>query len=590
MRITSTTLTRPVAATVLAIAVFATGLFSLRQLDVDYLPDITYPLVKITVWWRGATPDEVETNLADPIERAMATVDNVDYLDSSSIEGMYTLLVNFRYEASVDVAYQDVIAAMGRIARKLPPDIDPPVILKADPSQLPIMGIAISSDARSLVWLREWAENWLTDRLTAVSGMAGVEVVGGLRREIRVHLDPPRLAAYGLTPARIAKALYEENREMFAGRVTVETREIIARTMVEVEVRGTDVEPIFEFAKQVEARLRDMAFLTKVNISMDMTKPEYRIYVDRARASAMGISVNQVGSTLRALVTGVVATQYREGSEYYDIRVLVPEARLTNKSDIENLVLDATKDQPVYLRDVAEVRRAVGPIEIVREDQIKQVIVRADSAGVSVGEAVARAERAVAELERPTGVSFAMGGQAQLMAENRRTMGLIIAFAFLFAFVVLAIQFDSFSLPFLIMADVPLALTGAFVALYLAQIPIGVTVLIGLVVMMGGIVSQGVVLLTLAEEYRKQGETPLQAILRAAPVRVRPILMTQLTTVLGLLPLALNLGEGGDMLKPMAIAVIGGLLYSLLLTLLFLPAAYALVRRGGQRTALSSAE
>jgi hydrophobe/amphiphile efflux-1 (HAE1) family protein len=1026
MKITATTLKRPVAVTVLAIAVFATGLFSLKQLDVDYLPDITYPTVKVHIWWRGATPDEIETNLADPIERAMATVDNVDYLDSSSIEGMYSLLVNFQYGVSVDTAYQDVIAAMGRIARTLPPDIDPPVIIKADPSQLPVMEVTVSSDARSLVWLREWAENWLTDRLTAVSGTAGVEVVGGLQREIRVHLDPQRLTAYGLTAARIAKALYEENREMFAGRVTVETREIIARTMgefesieeirnvvvasgpngtnvylkdvatvedsheemrvntrfngkpcvklnvlkqaeantvsvaeavkarlaelrseipediefgfvenqgdyvmgairsvqssavlsavlvilviylfmgrwrqvlvmvialpvtllanfffmkvagfsinvfslgglvvalgmivdnsivvmenitrlkaegrsdfaltgtdqvgsaivastltfvaiflpfllvpglaallfkelvlvvagivvislliavtltplltdrllrresvgrasglarlfdgivqassrlyaaavgqclrakwvvigvtlavfalsallavrigseflpqvddgrvlvkvkmpagtavgevdrilgqiekqlsglpeiqstftlagawvwglatyeianegeldiqlvpksrrdisteafvekikplvatvpapggklpvmqmkvkgirqmgvqqVEVEIRGTDIEPIFEFAKKAAARLNETPGLTNVNVSMDMTKPEYRVYVDRARASAMGVSVNQIASTLRSLVQGVVATQYREGSEYYDIRVLVPEVRLTSKSDLENLVLDTANGQPIYLRDVAEVRRSTGPVEIVREDQVKQVVVRADSAGVSVGEAVARAERAVAELERPAGVSFAMGGQARLMAENRRTMGLIIGFAALFAYVILAIQFESFALPFLIMLNVPLALTGAFLALYLAHIPVGVTVLIGLVVMMGAVVSQGVVLLTMAEECRKQGETPLQAIRRAAPIRLRPILMTQLTTVFGLVPLALNLGEGGDMLMPMAIAVIGGLLYSLLLTLFFLPAAYTVVRRSGSSVVLPKA-
>jgi len=129
------------------------------------------------------------------------------------------------------------------------------------------------------------------------------------------------------------------------------------------------------------------------------------------------------------------------------------------------------------------------------------------------------------------------------------------------------------------MINIPFALTGAFVALYFFDVPIGVTVMIGLVVMMGGIASQGVVLLTLAEEYRREGLAPLDAVAKAAPIRLRPILMTQLTTVLGLLPLALNLGEGGDMLKPMAIAVIGGLLYSLLLTLFFLPAAYGVAVR-----------
>ncbi|MGC9329641.1 MAG: efflux RND transporter permease subunit, partial [Candidatus Hinthialibacter sp.] len=139
---------------------------------------------------------------------------------------------------------------------------------------------------------------------------------------------------------------------------------------------------------------------------------------------------------------------------------------------------------------------------------------------------------------------------------------------------ILAIQYESFVLPFLIILNVPLALTGALLALYFAGAPVSTTVQMGILVMMGGITSQGVVLLTLAEEYRESGMMPLDAIRKAAPIRVRPILMTQLTTVLGLAPLAINLGEEGGMLVTMAIAVIGGLLYSLLLTLLFLPAAY----------------
>lgn len=235
MRMTDVSLKRKVAVTVLTVAAVALGLFALPRLGVDYLPKITYPMVKIHVYWRGATPEEVERNIAEPIERAMATVDNLDYLDSSSIEGMYTLLVNFRYGVNVDVAYQDVMAVMGRVNRLLPPDIDPPLIIKADPSQLPVMEVTLASDRRSLVWLRDWAENWLVDRLSAVPGTAGAEVVGGLKREIRVHLDPERLDAYGISPERVAAALRDENRQIFAGRVTVETREIIARTMGEFE-------------------------------------------------------------------------------------------------------------------------------------------------------------------------------------------------------------------------------------------------------------------------------------------------------------------------------------------------------------------
>ncbi len=1018
MKITAASLKRPVAVTVLVVATFAAGLFSLSELDVNYLPDISYPMVKIHIWWRGATADDIETNVADPLEEVIATVDDLDYIESSSIEGMYTLLANFFYGVDVEVAFQDVVAAMGRVTKKLPRDMDPPVIIKADPSQLPVIEVMITSDEHDLVWLREWADIWLIDRLTTVPGSAGAEIVGGLEREIRIHLDPDRLQAYKLSPARIAKALYEENHETFAGRVTIGPREIIARTMgefenlqeienvvvamgpdgeevyvkdvarvedsheemridthfngqpcvefkvlkqyaanavtvaegvkarlaelrargdipkdiefgyvedestyvraaihsvestailaaalvvvvvylflgrwrqvivmivalpvtllanfgvmkaagfsinvfslgglvvalgvilgnsifvvenitrlksegvddyaqrgtrevgsaivaatltflaiflpfvfvpgmvaillselvfvvggvvvisllvaltltplltdrllrservgqtsrvatafdriigsglrgyerllggclrvkwlvvvlalgvfaagvwlatqagtqflpklddgrvmvklkmpsgtsvgevdrilarvedrlqglpeieslfrlsggrvfglytlevgnegnlniqlvprsrrdittaqfikkirpwvakmqaqepgakmpvkprpikglrkvgeqeVEVNVKGSNAVLLYEFSEKLAARLNKTPGLSGVNISMDMTKPEYRAYVDRARASAMGISVNQV-AMLRTLVQGLVATQYREGTEYYPIRVMVPEVTLTSKTDLENLIMETRNGEPIYLRDIAEVRRAVGPVEISREDQVMRVIVRADAAGVSVGEALGRAEQAAIDLKPPPGVEISMGSEARFMEESQRVMGLIIGFAALFAYVILAIQYESFVLPLLIMLNVPLALTGALLALSVAGAPVGVTVQIGILVMMGGITSQGVVLLTLAEEFRKDGMAPLDAIRKAAPIRVRPILMTQLTTVLGLVPLAMNLGEGGGMLVTMAIAVIGGLLYSLLLTLLLLPAAYGLVR------------
>jgi multidrug efflux pump subunit AcrB len=368
------------------------------------------------------------------------------------------------------------------------------------------------------------------------------------------------------------------------GKISVMQRRIegIRKTgeqEVEVKIKGTEILPIFDFAKKVAKRFDETPGIRNVNVSMDMTKPEYRIYIDRARASALGVSVNDIAATLKALVHGIVATQYREGLEYYNIRVMVPERLITSKSDLENLIIKNDQGSSIYLRDIAQVRRSVGPVEIARENQTKEVIVRMDPSGISVGEVVTRAKNVLAESDCPVGVEWEMGGQALLMAENRKTMGLIILFAALFAYIILAVQFESFSLPFLIMLNIPLALTGSFLALFFTGTPIGVTVLIGLIIMMACIISQGVVLLTLAEDYISQGKNTMSAIMIAAPIRIRPILMTQLTTVIGLVPLALNLGEGGDMLQPMAIAVIGGLLYSLVLTLFFLPAAYIFVRR-----------
>ena len=233
MKVTTYAVRRRIATGVISIALVVLGIYSFMLMPVNFLPEVTYPLIKVHIWWRGATPEEISTNIADPLERQMAMVDNLDYLESSSIEGMYTLLANFKYGVNVDVAYQDALAAMARAARQLPKDIDPPLIFKADPSQLPVVQLTISSDVWDLTKLRTWTENWLQYQLQAVPGVAGTDIVGGLKREIRVHLDPNAVEKYGLTLPAVTKRLQEENLEQFGGRVTVGRREFIARTMGE---------------------------------------------------------------------------------------------------------------------------------------------------------------------------------------------------------------------------------------------------------------------------------------------------------------------------------------------------------------------
>ncbi len=233
MKVTASAVKRRIATSVIVIALTVIGVYGLLNLPVNFLPDMTYPMIKVHVWWRGATPVEIETNLADPIERQMATVDGLDYLESSSIEGMYTLMVNFKYGVNIDVAYQDALAAMARVARQLPKDIEPPIVIKSDPSQLPVVQLTVRSDQWDLVQLRTWSDNWLQDQLLAIPGVAGTEVVGGLKREIRVHLDPLAMEKYALSLPAVIKRLQEENLEQFGGRVTAGPREIIARTMGE---------------------------------------------------------------------------------------------------------------------------------------------------------------------------------------------------------------------------------------------------------------------------------------------------------------------------------------------------------------------
>lgn len=1012
MKLTHISIKRPVAVIVLMISALVLGFFGYFNLPTDFLPEITYPMVKVYIYWRGATPEEINDNIADPVERVMSTVDNLDYLESSIIEGMYQLLVNFEYGTDVDVAYQDVVAKMGLATRKLPPDVDPPVIFKADPSQLPVVQLVIESESRDLVNLRLWVENILQDQFLSIKGVAGTEVVGGLKREIQVHIDKDRLTAYNLTLDQVVKRLKDENIERLAGRVTEGSREFSLRTIaeykslsdientiiknsnrgivkvkdvakvidsheeqrvitrfngkpaiklnilkqadantvevsdavntliqklentapsdihfstvenqsdyikgaiagvrdsaliaillvilviyiflghwrqvivmlialpvtilfnfflmqllgfsinifslgglvvamgvvldnsivvienitrlhlekgshtdtvadratsevalailastltflalflpfllipgltsllfreliltiagivvisllvaltitpmlthylvtakghkrerlsiadrlinlisrlyrrvlglflrlrwlvlaifigllilalylfqqigseflpkvddgrimvkvilpsgtavgktdqllksiesviaeqkevdkyftlsggkvwglvtyevanegqidielvaknkrkistdefiekirpqimkkmipgakivvqqakmkgirrtgeseIEVKVRGTDLVKIQQIAQSIMQKMNELDGLTNVRIGTQINKPEYQIEVDKVRLATLEMPTDKFASSVRTYVDGSVATQLREAGEYYDIRVMAPAEKITSKLDVENLMIDISANNKVPLRTVAKVHEKLGPVEIIREDQMKQIVVSSDAVkGADIGTAATLLREKLKEIALPEGYSLEFGGQVYLMKESQRTMIQVILFALFFAYVILAIQFNSFKQPLLILLGVPFALVGVVLALYWSHLPIGATVLIGILIMSGGIATQGVVLISFINEYRQKGLALREAILEAAPLRLRPILMTQATTMLGLLPLAINWGEGGDMLQPMAIAVIGGLFFSLFVTLLLLPNLY----------------
>lgn len=1017
MKISSVSIKRPVAALVLMLSAIVLGFWGYTNLPTDFLPDITYPMIKVYVYWTGATPEEINDNIADPLERTLSTVDDLDYLESSSIEGMYSLLVNFEYGTDVDVAYQDVVAKMGLATRKLPTDIDPPVMFKADPSQLPVVQLIIQSDGRDAVKLRTWVENILQDQFLAVKGVAGTEIVGGLEREIRVHLDNERLAAYELSLDEVIKKLNDENIERLAGRVTepASDKEFILRTTaefenvkeienviiknyngklirikdlaavedsheeervitrfngvpaiklnilkqadantvevadavnelveklknivppdikfnsvenqatyikgaisgvkdsaiasillviiviylflghwrqvivmlialpvtivfnfflmqmggfsinifslgglvvamgvvldnsivvienitrlrssgedsnevavkgvsevgvailastltflalflpfllipgltsllfreliltiagivlislivaltvtpmlshfivvkgrkhfkktffdkfidktnrvyrwilvkllplrwvvmlifvvmlvgafmqfgkvgteflpkiddgrvmikvilppgsavkktnqllhniekvvknsdyvdkyfvlsggkvwglityeianegqidielvdvnrrpittkdfiekirpkimkykipgtnlvvqqskmkgikrtgdsdVEIKVKGVELDDIMELAQKVVQRINQIDGLTNIRIGTQITKPEYQIHVDRTRLANLGLTAQSISKSMKNLVAGAVATQFREAGEYYDVRVMVPEKKIQTKQDIENLLIDTPSGVKIPLRTVATVNPRVGPVEIVREDQVKEIIVSSDVVkGTNVGEMAKIVKESLADFNLPEGYNFEFSGQVYLMQQSQDTLTKIILFALFFAYVILAIQFNSFKQPFMILLGVPFSIIGVILALLLTGQSAGATVLIGIIIMTGGIATQGVVLISVINEYRDKGLSLKEAILEAAPLRVRPILMTQATTILGLFPLAINWGSGGDMLQPMAIGVIGGLFFSLFVTLLLLPNLYYILSK-----------
>ena len=1014
MKLTEASARRPLSTAALVLVVLVLGVYGLTHLPVDFLPGITYPLIKVHIWWSGATPDQVERQIADAVEQQFSTVDGLDYLESSSIEGMYTLQANFRYDVDVDIAYQDALAAMARVARELPKDIEPPVVIKADPSMLPVLQLTVSSEEWDLVKLRDWVDTWLRDQLVAVPGVAGTEVVGGLKREIRVHLDPLALERHQLGLDQIARQLARENIELSAGRVTAGPREYIARTLgefqsldeirnvvltregpsrlllrdvatvsdsheevrvitrldgqpcvklsvlkqadantvavaramekrlvelepalpagvrlgivenqadyvdaalsgvrnaaleaaillvlimalflgnwrqvvamtwalpftlignfawmqlaglslnifslggiviaiavdldnsiivienitrlrrlkpelsplrlvveavsevassviastlsflalflpfllvpglasllfrelvlviagvmcislvnslavtpvlmalllrnspaqsrptrferwvesltqsygrslewvlghrmatalafagllvlavagagrlgteflprmddgrlivklrlptgaslaqtdaaigrveqaiagdslvksafslvggkvwglytyeianegqidlqlvdndlrnittkeyisrlskqlegvplpagkamvmpmqtkgirssgeseIEVKIRGQEVERLYELARKASASMSAAPFLKNVFMSMDMTKPEYQVVMDRMRAAELGLSASDVASSLQTLVKGQVVTQYRDQDEDYNVRLVIPEQDLTSRGVLEQLPVASMPQGTIRVSDVATVVEAVGPVEIIREDQVKQVIVRADAAaGLSVGEAGQRLTALLDSLDLPPGYEIRMGGQARIMGDAKRSLQIVLAFALFFSFVILVVQFNRLRIPLFILGTIPLSLTGVVFALLVGQVPFGTTVVIGLLVVMAAHVTESVLVLTYAEEATRGGMSATQAVVNAATTRFRPRVMTALGVIAGLLPIALNLESGGDMLQPMAIAGIGGLLTAIPVALYFVPSIYAI--------------
>lgn len=1017
MKITSYAVHRRLATSAIVVALAVLGIYGLLRLPVDYLPGITYPLVKIQIRWHGATPEEVEADIAEPVERLMATVDRLDYISSSCTEGLYALDVYFEYGADIDIAFQDVLAALTRAEQLLPEDIEAPYVFKADPSQLPVMQLTVTSDLWGPVELREWADNWLQDRILAVRGVAGTEVVGGLEREIRILLDPEAMEKHGLALDSVIGRVAAENVDLAGGRVTVGPKEVIARTMGEysslediravvvasagarkvylrdiaevvdgheearlisrfngrdcvkisvlkeaeantvrvaeavdrfldelapvlpeglrlgyvedqavyvkqalrgvrnaavaaavllivvvylflgsarqvlimvialpltmvlnfglmklagfslnifsmgglvvaigvvldnsivvlenisrarrdhpdadpsglavdatgevgpaivaatlsflalfvpfllvpgltsllfrelilvmggivvvslavavsvtpmvtaalfgtsrpkmrpgsferlfasfteryglwldrvihrrriyaaaflialaaavillgrlggeflpliddgrlmvkvrmptgasvdetdralrkieqqiagdpliesafslaggqvrglttyevanegevdiqmvprsarnlsteayvarlrklvakvqppggkamvrqmpikgvhgmrasdivVQVRGQDMDVLADLASRTVEAIDRLERFRNVSVSMDLSKPEYQVAVDRAKAAELGVSVSDVARSLRSLITGAVATRYRDGEDYYDVRVLVPEKNLTTRREVENLPVTSARGTPLRLRDIADVVPASGPVEIVRENQIRQITVEADIADGDLAGGLKELRTALAGLDRPAGYAFDFGGRAEMMADMKDTVLAVLAFALFFSFIVLTVQFNSLRLPGLILGSVPFCLAGVVFLMYFAQQPLGATVIIGILVVVAATVNDGVLLLTYARDTEsRRGLTARRAVAEAAKIRLRPRIMTTVTTMMGFLPLALNVGEGGDMLQPMAVAAIGGLGMEILVALFFMPCLYVMTSR-----------
>jgi len=322
--------------------------------------------------------------------------------------------------------------------------------------------------------------------------------------------------------------------------------------------------------------MQDMPDLRDVDISYRSGRPEFRITVDRAKASAMGMSVYEVASTARLAVEGAESTKFREEGREYTIRVLFDNDEDVGLSDVENFYLTSSDGKPVLLKDVAQVSLASGPVVMERRNRQRAVVLSANPLpGASMPKIQGALRKAIEESRPPEGVAFYFGGEFEQFGESFASIGSALRLSIGLVYMLLCALFESLLYPFVIMTALPMALVGAILAVFMVRASISIVTLIGFVMLVGLVTKNAILLVDYTNTLRSRGLSREEALREAPPVRLRPVLMTTVTMIMGMTPVAIGLGRGSEWRSPMAVAVIGGLILSTMLTLLVIPCMYS---------------
>ncbi|MCF3649940.1 efflux RND transporter permease subunit [Synoicihabitans lomoniglobus] len=362
------------------------------------------------------------------------------------------------------------------------------------------------------------------------------------------------------------------------------------KSPIEVEVRGHNLDQLKELSRTAEARLAEIPGLVDVRSSLQSGNPEIRIVYHRDRLAEFGLSLRTVAELVRNKVQGNVATEYRQAERLIDVLVRLEEEDRVGLAELSGLIVNPGSAIPIPLSAVADLQVNEGPSEIRRIDQTRTAVIFANLDGADLATVSREIVLTMESLNYPVGFDYAISGQNEEMQTSINSLLLAFALALFLVYIVMASQFESLVQPFLIMMTVPLALIGVIGALWLTGTSVSIMVFIGLIILAGIVVNNAIVLIDYINTLQDRGIERTTAIIEAGQARLRPILMTTMTTVLGLTPMALGLGEGSEIRAPMAITVIAGLAVSTLLTLVVIPTLYA--QFGGHRRAdpLSAAE
>ncbi|NQD37553.1 efflux RND transporter permease subunit [Permianibacter sp. IMCC34836] len=382
------------------------------------------------------------------------------------------------------------------------------------------------------------------------------------------------------TEAEVMRRLREQLSQLPGVQVEVERRALFTfKTPLEVELIGYNMDDLRASSAQLVGLMRAKDRFIDIRSTVEEGYPELQILFDHERAAKLNLSVPDVAQRVVKKLRGDIATRYAFRDRKIDVVVRLDEVSRNSVEEVRQIIVNSDPKTPIPLSAIAEVKLAVGPSEIHRIGQERVAIVSANLHYGDLGEAAAEVQQLIKQLPERSGIEIRLAGQNEEMQVSFRSLQFALLLALFLVYLVMASQFESLLHPFVIMFSVPLALVGAVLALVLTKQTISVVVFIGLIMLAGIVVNNAIVLIDRINQLRAEDLQKLAAVREAGRSRLRPIMMTMLTTVLGMVPLALGIGEGAEIRAPMAITVIGGITVSTLLTLVVIPVLYTLLDR-----------
>lgn len=355
---------------------------------------------------------------------------------------------------------------------------------------------------------------------------------------------------------------------------------------VEIELYGYSFDKGDQLASEVAQKMKAYNSVSQVVISRDEYTPEYRVDFDREKLALNGLNMSTAASYLRNRINGYVPSYFREDGEEYDIRIRYDKNYRQSIEDIENITIYNAAGKGVKIRDLGTVVESQSPPTIERKDRERVITVKCVVAhGYAMSDVTAAAKEAMADIDMPTGFSWQFGGSFENQSETFADMAMLFMLIIILVFIIMASQFESLTYPFVIMFSIPFAITGVLIGLYITQTPLSVMALLGVLMLVGIVVNNGIVLIDYIMLCRERGLGLVHSVITSGKSRLRPILMTTLTTVFGMIPMAVSTGEGSEMWRSMGMTVAFGLSFSTLITLIIIPTLYSSFAANGIRRA-----